>query len=332
MHCYFPTTVDLFSCPSDKTGKGFACGSGNTFSCLFAFKKRLCLILLATLLPFVSMAQTEGGAISRSQCVLTGQTPANLVSLRGAVDLGVGFYWESADNPAFTGPSLVSPFSPNAQTFAMGAHTVTTYYRRVVPTGLGSPFAYYSNTVKITIVGVTNAPSFIPTGVSPICQGNTSFTVSFLLSNSPTKYSIIWSTVPSGLGFADVLEQNLPGSSPLTVIVPASAPLGTYAGTLIPLDANGCSTSSAPASFTFNALPSVNSIAGSNAVCIGSTIPLTNTTIGGVWSSGTIANATISNTGVLTGVSAGTTVVSYTVTNVNGCVNAATSLKTINPL
>jgi hypothetical protein len=91
-------------------------------------------------LPIASFAQTEAGVISRSQCVVSGGTPANLVSVsdRNAIDMGSGFYWESAGDVSFT-VGLVSNLSANSQTFVMGAHAGDTYYRRVVPTGLPAP-------------------------------------------------------------------------------------------------------------------------------------------------------------------------------------------------
>jgi gliding motility-associated-like protein len=231
-------------------------------------------------LPIASFAQTEAGVISRSQCVVSGGTPANLVSVsdRNAIDMGSGFYWESAGDVSFT-VGLVSNLSANSQTFVMGAHAGDTYYRRVVPTGLPAPNNfYYSNTIKISIVGAPNSPTFIPISVSSICQGDASFTVSFSLLFSPTKYSIVWDAAPSALNFVDVLEQSLPGSSPLTVNVPTSAPFGSYSGTLIPYDANGCSIPGTNAAFTFNPKPTVN-ITNPSAVCAPGIIDLTSTNI-----------------------------------------------------
>lgn len=70
------------------------------------------------------------------------------------------------------------------------------------------------------------------------------------------------------------------------------------------------------------------SITGTNEVCEGLTTSLSDGTAGGTWSS-VNANATIgSSTGVVTGVTAGTSLISYTMPN--GC--AATSTATIDPL
>jgi gliding motility-associated-like protein len=97
-------------------------------------------------------------------------------------------------------------------------------------------------------------------------------------------------------------------------------------------DGNGCSATSSVTSVTVNPLPVVNAITGSNAVCTGSTIALANTTPGGIWSSSVSTIAVIGSSGVLTAVSAGTTNVSYTVTDANNCTASVSSSKTVNPL
>ena len=82
---------------------------------------------------------------------------------------------------------------------------------------------------------------------------------------------------------------------------------------------------------TVNALPTVSSITGTNIVTIGSTSTLSNTTSGGVWSSLNTNIATISGTGLVTGVVAGAATINYRVTNANSCNNTATYNVTVNP-
>lgn len=78
---------------------------------------------------------------------------------------------------------------------------------------------------------------------------------------------------------------------------------------------------------TINPMPSVGSITGTASVCLGATTNLSDATPGGVWSSANTAIATVDNiTGVVTGVAAGTVVISYVVTT--GC-GAATATKTV---
>ncbi len=82
-------------------------------------------------------------------------------------------------------------------------------------------------------------------------------------------------------------------------------------------------TSSVIVSFTVNPVPSA--ITGIRTVCVGSTTGLADTVGGGTWSSSS-TNATVSSGGLVTGVAAGTTIITY---SVGGCL--ATAIVTINP-
>ncbi len=96
-------------------------------------------------------------------------------------------------------------------------------------------------------------------------------------------------------------------------------------------NAFGCS---AVAEFqvTVNSLPSVPAIAGSTNACLGLTSQLSDVTAGGVWSTDDAGIAAISPTGFVSGVSIGSTIISYTVTDGFGCVNSTNTLVTVNPL
>jgi gliding motility-associated-like protein len=59
---------------------------------------------------------------------------------------------------------------------------------------------------------------------------------------------------------------------------------------------------------------------------------LASITTGGVWSSANTATATIDANGVVTGVAAGTTTMTYTVTNANGCTSSVSTAVTVNAL
>ena len=63
----------------------------------------------------------------------------------------------------------------------------------------------------------------------------------------------------------------------------------------------------------------INSILGSSAVCKGSTAQLQNNTSGGTWASSNTAIATVSSSGLVTGINAGTVVITYSVPVVPGC-------------
>ncbi len=72
----------------------------------------------------------------------------------------------------------------------------------------------------------------------------------------------------------------------------------------------------------FNVGPYAGTIAGPESVCVGSGVTVTNAVPGGVWSANN-GNAAISGTGVVTGILAGTDIISYTVNN--GCGTATAS-------
>ncbi len=105
---------------------------------------------------------------------------------------------------------------------------------------------------------------------------------------------------------------------------------GTYTDSVINI--LGCKNGSVLKTVVVSTFPVVAAITGTATVCVGSTTILTNATAGGVWSSGSVAVATISNTGVVTGISAGTCVINYSLTNAAGCVTVVTSNITVNPV
>ena len=87
---------------------------------------------------------------------------------------------------------------------------------------------------------------------------------------------------------------------------------------------------------TVNTLPVVAPITGVFTLCANGTSPLSNSTAGGtgVWTSNNKPLADVnSSTGLVSGVSAGTTAsIIYTFTDVNGCVANVSQLLTVNPI
>jgi len=83
---------------------------------------------------------------------------------------------------------------------------------------------------------------------------------------------------------------------------------------------------------TVNTFTAVAPITGIMSVCVNSTTLLASVTTGGTWSSSNTAVATIGATGLVTGVSGGTSIISYTLTNANGCTTVVTASVTVNPL
>ena len=91
---------------------------------------------------------------------------------------------------------------------------------------------------------------------------------------------------------------------------------------------NGCGAVSATKPMTIDALPAA--ISGANNVCEAASITLSTTSTGGTWSASN-SNATVSGVGLVTGVTAGTVDISYTLVNSCGT-NSAVQPVTVNPL
>ena len=145
-------------------------------------------------------------------------------------------------------------------------------------------------------------------------------TYSTILTATDTTANPVYTWYKAGSQVAgsikDTLHTSVAGATP--------SPAGTYWVTTT--DASGCISNN---SDTIT-VSTVGTIAGSAIACMNSTITLTNPTSGGVWGSSNTAVATISATGVVTPVTAGTTTISYVVTNVtNNCSTTKTKVITV---
>lgn len=100
------------------------------------------------------------------------------------------------------------------------------------------------------------------------------------------------------------------------------------------LNASGC-TSTGPVSntITVQATAQIAPLAGTQSVCAGATVNFSTISTGGTWSSSNNAIATINpNTGVVTGVSAGTATMTYTITNPTTWCPPSTATRTVTVL
>ncbi|RYE16150.1 MAG: hypothetical protein EOP51_26335, partial [Sphingobacteriales bacterium] len=113
------------------------------------------------------------------------------------------------------------------------------------------------------------------------------------------------------------------------VVTGVSAGTATISYTVV--NANGCSTIVTKV-ITVNALPVVNAIAGPSAVCVSSTIQLSNPTSGGTWGTGNAAIATVDGAGLVTGVSNGSVTITYSVINNTNCTTIVSKNITVNAL
>ena len=119
------------------------------------------------------------------------------------------------------------------------------------------------------------------------------------------------STIPGGTWSAANANATVGSSSGVVTGVTAGTNTITYTVS------NTCGMATVTRVVTVNPLPNAGVLSGPDSVCIGSTITLTSTVPGGVWGSGN-ANASVSGTGLVTGLAAGTVPISYSVTNICG--------------
>lgn len=139
-----------------------------------------------------------------------------------------------------------------------------------------------------------------PTGPTTFCVGS-----DVLMNASP---------VGAGLGYQWQRNGvNIPGATATSYTATTG---GNY--TVI-VNQSLCDSTSLPITVTLDSAYAAP-ITGSATVCIGQTTTLSSASSGGVWSSSSSSTATVSATGVVTGISAGTVTITYTVTN--GCGSA----------
>ncbi len=146
------------------------------------------------------------------------------------------------------------------------------------------------------------AASITPTGPTTFCVGS-----DVLMNASPTGAGLGYQWQRNGVNIVGATSTSYTATTGgnYTVIVNQSL----------------CDSTSLPITVTLDSAYAAP-ITGSSAVCIGQTTSLSSASIGGVWSSSSAATATVSASGVVTGVSAGTVTITYTVTNGCGSANA----------
>lgn len=167
------------------------------------------------------------------------------------------------------------------------------------------------STTVTAIVTVDPLPAPAPiSGPTVVCEG-----ANLTLSNAST--GGVWSS-----GNTAVATVNVTG-----VVAGVSSGTVNISYTLT----GSCGSASALYTVTVNPLPNAGLITGSSSLCVGSSAILSDAAPGGSWSSGNVSVAVISTSGVVTGVSAGTTAITYSVTNSCGTAYVI-NIETVNPL
>jgi uncharacterized protein YjdB len=167
--------------------------------------------------------------------------------------------------------------------------------------GSSSGDAWNNNNITI---GELTTPTLAPiTGTSTVCVGaNTNLTSTYTTGT--------WSS----------------SNTSVATVSAAGVVHGVGAGTTV-ISYNEGAAGTATLTVTVSAAPNAGSISGPFSVCTGSSITLTDGgTPGGTWSSTSAGVASVNSSGLVTGITAGTTNISYTVTNSCGTASAGKPL------
>lgn len=190
-------------------------------------------------------------------------------------------------------------------------HPTTGVVRGVIRTG-------GSCSIRYTLTGGCFVSQVVTVGALPTVAsitGPTGVCETFRITLSTSSTGGVWSSSNSSVAIIN----------PTTgVVTGVSAGTDTIYYTLT----NSCGRNSSRYIITVHSMPST--ISGPTTVCVGSTITLSNTIGGGVWTAATGTNATVAfGTGIVSGRNPGTEVISYTLT-AGSCATSTTI--TVNPV
>jgi hypothetical protein len=190
---------------------------------------------------------------------------------------------------------------------ATAALTSGNYYVSQTVDGTESP----RTTVNVSVNTTPTAPAITAQGAVTFCEGG-----NVILQSDAPNGTVTYQWYKDGIAITAATIQNYTATT-----------AGSY--TVSVTGAGNCSSPvSAAAVVTINALPTVAAITGNTDVAPGATSQLASETTGGIWSSADTTVATISESGEVTAVAAGSVTIAYTVT-AGGCSAVANALITV---
>ncbi|TRX36409.1 T9SS type A sorting domain-containing protein [Flavobacterium sp. ZT3R18] len=281
-----------------------------------------------------TLSPTTGGTWTSSNTAVATVTDAGLVT--GVSNGSATFTFtqtstgcNSAPTAAITVNAL--PIATISGTNAICVGSTTTLSPTTGGTWMSSNTAIAPVTNAGTVIGVTNgSATFIYTQTNTGCVSDP--TAAVTVNALPT--ATITSTNLICVGTTSTVLPNTGGtwaSSNNSVATVTNAGLVTGvangSATFTFTQTNTGCVSDPTDAVTVNALPAAT-ITGSNPICVGSTSALSPTT-GGIWASSNTAVATVTNAGVVTGVSNGSATFTFTKTS-TGCVSDPTAAVTVN--
>ncbi len=218
------------------------------------------------------------------------------ITLTNAVSGGT---WSISDPAIATIGSVISGTTVTLTGIAIGPDTVSYSFTNTCGTD-----------TKTTVVSVNTSPSpGVISGAHSMCGATTTSLSEYVTGGTWSSSAPSVATVGTD---GTVYGVSAPGVTTISYTV-----------------SNTCGPSSATLSFTVNVAAVAGSISGPSTVCEGAVATLANAAPDGVWTSSNTTKATVSSTGIVTGVSAGAVTIKYKVTNSCNS-DSATWLMTVN--
>ncbi len=209
--------------------------------------------------------------------VIMGSTTVCLGDFILLTDASPGGIWSSSN------PAIATISGGLAIGVSLGTDTIS----YTVTNSCGTASAHKA----ITVITTPYAGTIVGSGT--ICPGD-SITLTDTVSGGIWSSSNVYATVTGG------------------VTIGVSSGIDTIYYTVT----NACGSGSAFGTVTINSLPSAGAISGPETICPGDSVLFTDDTSGGIWSSSAPSVALAgSGTGIIIGITTGTVIISYTVTN-----------------
>jgi sarcosine oxidase delta subunit len=240
--------------------------------------------------------------------------------------------WTHAPSPGVyatlspSSPTILGRFKLTSSTPWTQTPTVSDFTLAPIASGFSSPQAVIVHNGSTIAQTLTLAAS----GIVPLITCPSALTYLNMSSgyclNSPItpNTNTVVGTLPITYSVAPALPTGL-SLNTTTGTISGTGTVATAAQNYVVTATNSCGNTTA--TLNIGVGPIINPITSPTNefnVLLGNTLQLSSTTSGGTWSSSNTTAAPISPTGLVSGNNIGTTTISYTVTDVNSCVNTLT--------
>ncbi len=290
----------------------------------------------------ITLSETmTGGAWSSSNTALATVTSGGVVTGVTAGSVTISYAVTTSCGTAYATYPVTVNATPNAGTISGATTGCTGSTIGLTETATGGTWS--SSNTSIATVNASGVVTAVATGsvtisytVTTAC-GTATATHAMTIGTGGGSVSAITGPTSVCVGSTITLSDATSGGtwssgSTANATVSASGVVTGVSGGAATISygvTSACGTTYATYNITVNALPTTGTISGSATVCLSGTTTLTETISGGTWSSSTPSVATINSSGVVSGVSVGSSTISYAVTNVCGTGYATFAISTV---